>query len=207
MSIPIKNPRGRSTGIFTLQLAQRHDGLAVLSVQDLTHSAVDSGQAAEDAHDTGDGVDHVDTGEVTQSQQDEQQGQAAEDNTGGNVVLEGTDEHKQGENAPQQQVEAQSHGAGSFNGGEGIDPNQNQGPPEQAVSGECGAAEGVTLLQLTDTGDDLCQAAQGDTHSNDHDGQRQNAGVVQVQQNSCHAKAQKTQRAGIGHFLGFTRHM
>ena len=62
------------------RLTQGHNGFAVLSVQDLTHSAVDSGQTAEDALEAGDHGDGVVTGEVTQSQQHKQHSQAAENN-------------------------------------------------------------------------------------------------------------------------------
>ena len=58
--------------MLSFQLAQGHDGLAVLSVQDLTHSAVDSGQTAEDALEAGDLGDQRNMGEVTNSQQEEQ---------------------------------------------------------------------------------------------------------------------------------------
>ena len=81
---------------------------------------------------------------------------------------------------------------------EGIDPNQDQGPPEQAVGSESGTGKGVALAQLADTGDNLSQTAQRDTHSDDHDGQGQQTGIMQVQQNSGHAEAQQTQRAGVG---------
>ena len=155
-------------------LAQRHNFLAVLSVQDLAHGAVDGGQAAEDAYETGDGGDHVVAGEVSQSQQHEQHSQGAEDHLGGTVVLQGANEHEQGEDAPQQQVPAHGDLAGGFDAGcgKGVDPDQDQGPPEQTVSGECGAGKGVALAQLTDTGDDLSQTTQGDTHGDDDDRQR-----------------------------------
>ena len=183
-----------------MELAQRHNFLAVLSVQDLAHSAVDSGQAAEDALEASDHGDGVVTGEVTQSQQHEQDGEAAEDNLGSLIVLQSADEHECGEDAPQQQIVAHSHLACAFDALKGIDPDQDQGPPEQAVSGECGAGEGVTLAQLTDTGNDLSQAAQSDAHSHDHDGQGDQVCVMQVQQNSGHTEAQQAQRAGICNF-------
>ena len=194
--------------MFSEGLAQRHHGLTVLSVQDLTHSAVDGGQAAEDALEAGHGLDCVDTGEVTQSQQEEQNGQAAENNLGSLVMLQSADEHKCGEDAPQQQVVAHSDLAGSSDAGfcEGIDPDENQRPPEQAVSGECSAGEGVALAQFTDTGDDLSQAAQSDTHGDDGDGEGQKTCVMQIQQNGGHAKAQQTQRAGVGYLGSDGRH-
>ena len=88
----------------------------------------------------------MDAGEVSDGQQEEQDGQRTEDHLGSTVVLQGADEHEQGEDAPQQQIEAQCHRACSFNAGEGIDPDQHQGPPEQTVGCKCSAAEGVTLL-------------------------------------------------------------
>ena len=141
-------------------------------------------------------------GEVTQSQQDEQDGQAAEHNLSCTVVLQSADEHECSENAPQQQVVAHSHLACSFDAGfsKGVDPDDDQRPPEQAVSGESGACEGVALAQLADTGNDLSQTAQRDTHCDNDDGQGQQACVMQVQQNGGHTKTQQTQRAGVGYF-------
>ena len=189
-------------------LAKGQQFLAVLSLQDLAHGAVDGGQAAEDALKAGDGGDGVVAGEITQSQQHEQHGQGAEDHLGSLVVLQGADEHEGGEDAPQQQIPAHGDLAGGFDTGfgEGIDPDQHQAPPEQAVGGECGAGEGIALLHLEDAGNDLSQTAQGDTHGDDGDGQGQQICVVQVQQHGGHAEAQQTQRAGIGGFGCGCRH-
>ena len=141
-------------------------------------------------------------GKVTQRQQQEQNSQAAENHLSSLVVLQSADEHKAGEDAPQQQVVTHSHLACSFDAGlgKGIDPNQNQRPPEQAVGGECGAGEGIALAQLTDARNDLSQTAQRDTHSHDGDGKGQQTCVMQIQQNGGHTTAQQTQRAGIGNF-------
>ena len=179
-------------------LAQGHDFLAVLGVQDLAHGTVDGGQAAEDALETSDHGDGVVAGEITDGQQHEQDGQGTEDNLSSLVVLQGADEHECGEDAPQQQVVAHIGLGGGVDTVEVIDPDQDQGPPEQAVGGESGTGKGVALAQLTDTGDNLSQTAQSDTHSDDHDGQGQQTGIMQVQQNSGHAEAQQTQRAGVG---------
>ena len=140
-------------------------------------------------------------GEITGGQQEEQQGQRAENHLIGAGLLEGAHEHKQGEDAPQQQVPGQRSGVGSLDAGEGIPPDEDEGPPEAAVSGESGSAEGVVVLELHDAGDDLCQTAQSKAHGDDDGRQRQQAAVVQVQQNGGHAEAQQTQRCGIGFFV------
>lgn len=57
-----------SSAVYLLLLlgsAQGDDGLAVLSVDDLAHSAVDSGQAAEDTLVAGDHGDGVVAGEAS----------------------------------------------------------------------------------------------------------------------------------------------
>ena len=164
-------------------LTQRQNLLAELFVDDLANSAVNRRQTAEDALKTGNHGDGLIVHEITDGQQEEQNGQAAEHHLGSTVVLQGADEHETGEDAPQQQVVAHGFLAGGLDAGItiGIDPDEHQAPPEQTVSGESGAGKGVALLQLADTGDDLRQTAQSDTHSNDDDGQRQQTGIMQVQ--------------------------
>ena len=83
-------------------LAQRQDSLAVLSVQDLTHSAVDSRQTAENSFKSSNSSNGMITGEVTDSQQQKQNGQAAENNLSSTIVLKSTNIHKCGEDTPQQ---------------------------------------------------------------------------------------------------------
>ena len=63
---------------------------------------------------------------------------------------------------------------------ERIYPDQNEGPPEETVSCECCTCKCVALAKFTDTGDDLCKTAHSDTHSNDHDGLREQTCVVNV---------------------------
>ena len=191
------DPAKGSRAFLYLILAQRQDGLAELSVEHLTHSTVDSGKAAEDANITGNGGNGVSAGEVTDSKQEEQQRQGAENYLSGAVVLEGTDEHKQGEDAPQEQIPGNCNVRASLNGAEGVGPDENQRPPEKTVSGESGAAKGVALAQFTDTGNDLSQTAQADTHGNDNDAQRQQTGIVQVKKYSSHTETQQAERAGV----------
>ena len=140
-------------------------------------------------------------GEIADGQQEEQHGQGAENHLRGAVVLQGADEHEQGEDAPEQQIEGQRQGVTLETAfGKGVDPDQHQRPPEQTVGREGGAGEGVAVAQFKDAGDDLCQTAHGDTHGDGDDRQGQQTAVVQIQQDSGHAKAQQTQRAGIGVF-------
>ncbi len=181
-------------------LTQRDHFLAVLGIEDLTHSIVNGGQTAEDALKAGNDGDGVIAGKIAQSQQYKQHGEAAKDHLGGPVVLQCANEHEGGEDAPQQQVVAHSDLAGRLDALKRVDPDENQRPPEQTVSGKCGAAKGVALAQLPDTGNDLSQTAQSDAHSNNGDGQGEKTCVVQVQQNCGHTEAQQTKGAGVGDF-------
>lgn len=70
---------------MVVRSAYWQDGLAILCVQDLGHSAVDGAGAAEDAHAAGGQVDGVDTGEITDGEQEEEDGQGAKDHLGDTV--------------------------------------------------------------------------------------------------------------------------
>ena len=187
---------------------QGQDGLAELTVDDLANSGVNGAQAADDAFDAGDDAQNVAAGEFLNGQNKEQNGQGQEYSLGSSVVLEGADEHKQSEDAPQKHIEAHGVSVGSGNAGcsKGIDPDENQRPPESAVGGESGAAESVAVLELKDAGNDLSKAAQGDAHGNDYDGEIQHAAVMQVKQNGGHAETHQAKRAGIGSFYAGGRH-
>lgn len=84
-----------------MYLAQGDDLLAELGIQDLTHSAVDSRQSADDTLKTGNRCNRVVSGKVTQRQQNKQHCQAAKDYLRSLVVLQRTHKHKCREDAPQ----------------------------------------------------------------------------------------------------------
>ena len=189
-----------------IRSAYRQDGLAILCIQDLCHSAVDSAGAAEDADVAGSQVNGVDTGEVTDGEQEEEDGQGAKDHLGDAVVLQGADEHEQAEDAPEQQIEAQGGGVSGGDAVERTDPDQDQRPPEKAVGHKSGAAKGVAVAEFQDSGNDLGSAAQSQAHGDDDDGQRDDLRVVEIEQDGGHPKAQQPQRAWIDGIQFFSRH-
>lgn len=122
-------------------------------------------------------------------------------------MLQGPDEHRQGEDSPRHKIKAHAQVIGCGNSGERIDPDDDQGPPEEAVGREGGGAEEVVLFELHQPCDDLCAASEGKAHRDDDDRKRHDASVVKIQQKRCHAEAEQTERCRICNGSGVGSHL
>lgn len=167
------------------------------------HRQVNGAGAADDAFIAGEGQQRVVAGDVADGQQGEQQRQAGEHELQHAVGAQGAEEHEQGEDAPQRQVDAQHVGLGGLCQAQARQQQQaDQTQPEAAVGGEGGHAEGVALLVLQQSGQDLGQATEENPHADDGGVQWEKARVVQVQQDGSHPEAHQAERAGIRQLVG-----
>ena len=184
------------------RLTDGQHGATELFVQYLGHGQVNCGAAADDAFETGQGADGGTAEEIAGRQQAEQDDQRAEHELQGFGPFQGAEEHKQREDAPHQQVPTHGKLIGGITQPQLRQQDQeDQADPEETVGGEGGQAEGVTLFEFQDAGDDLRQAAVSQTHGQDHGADRHEAGVVDVEQHCGHAKAHQAERGWIGQFF------
>lgn len=172
-------------------------------VEHFGHRQVNGAGTADDTLITGEGQQCVVAGDVADGQQGEQQREAGEHELQHAVGAQGAKEHEQGEDAPQRQVDAQHVRLGGFSQAQTRQQQQaDQAQPEAAVGGERRHAEGVALLVLQQTGQDLGQATEENPHADDGGVQWEKARVVQVQQDGGHPEAHQAERAGIRQLVG-----
>ena len=70
-------------------------------------------------------------------------------------MLECSDIHQEGEDSPDEEIEPHADIIGSGNLTKGVNPDEDQGPPEEAVGCKSSCSEEVVVLRLHDTGNDL----------------------------------------------------
>lgn len=177
---------------------QRQDLLAEFVVDDLRHPGVDGRGTAEQPDPSSHCMDNGTFGKITDTQQNKEERQRKENQLRRPVVLECANKHERGENAPEQEIETHALAIGFADVTKRIGHDGHEGPPEQAVSRECRSAERVVLPELHDSRDDLGGPAQTNAHGQNDGRHGNNAGIVQVEQQGGHPKAQQAERRGIG---------
>ena len=108
------------------------------------------------------------------------------------VLVERGQEHVGREHAPQEQIPAQEILVGLT---ELDDGDQRQ--PEESVAGEGRQPERIPLPELHDPGDDLREPAVEQPHREDGVIEREEAGVVEIEQHRRHPETHQAERCRV----------